>query len=55
MTKEEYMEFMSDPDNEFKCTLCPENRGCDDWQIKHPCGQDFCWVTYYCAFKGGAG
>lgn len=48
MTKEEYLKFMSNPDNEFKCLECPENRNCDDWDYKYPCGQQNCWVTCHC-------
>lgn len=48
MTNAEYLNFMYNPDNEFNCVECPENRGMDDWQDRLPCGQWNCWVTCHC-------
>ena len=45
MTTKEYLDFMFDPENEFKCSKCPENRDADNWDAKYPCGQQNCWVT----------
>lgn len=48
MTAEErnnYVEFMYNPENEHNCNECPENKGFDSWEGKLPCGQQNCWVT----------
>lgn len=51
VTKEEheqvraYRNFMCEPDNEFNCSECPENR---EFSGKLPCGQQNCWVTCHC-------
>lgn len=43
-----YREFMSNPENERNCSVCPENRGMSDWQDRLPCGQWNCWVRIHC-------
>lgn len=43
---EAYKTFMYDPNNEYNCTNCPENRGMEsDYQRRLPCSQQNCWVT----------
>ena len=44
MTNEEYMNFMTNPDNSHKCEGCSENINADNWQGRLPCGQWRCWV-----------
>ena len=46
----EYIRFMSNKDNEFKCAKCPANEGLGDdvFNICYPCGQQNCWVTVHC-------
>ena len=39
---------MLDRRNEFNCSECCYNIGCDDFQHRLPCGQWNCWVTVYC-------
>ena len=39
---------MLDRNNEFNCTECCYNIGCDDFQHRLPCGQWNCWVTLNC-------
>ena len=39
---------MLDRNNEFNCTECIYNIGCDDFQHRLPCGQWNCWVTINC-------
>ena len=46
--REKYIRFMYDPNNEYCCDDCPENREFDDWEGKLPCGQQCCWVTCHC-------
>ena len=49
MTKEKYMEFMTNPANVCKCAGCPENRdekSMSDFRL--PCGQYHCWVALSC-------
>lgn len=43
----EYLEFMTNPDNEFNCEDCPENVGHDGngFDYRYPCNQQNCWVT----------
>ena len=49
MTEKEYVQFMSDPHNEYNCESCPENQGFDSWPgCILPCGQQNCWVTCHC-------
>ena len=50
MTKEEYINFMCNSENEFKCAGCPENQGLDKNRADrvYPCGQQNCWVTCHC-------
>lgn len=40
----EYIRFMSNKDNEFKCAKCPANEGLGDdvFNICYPCGQQNC-------------
>lgn len=49
MTREEYVNFMYNEDNEYNCTECPEN---DPDRVfgsgRLPCGQQNCWVTCHC-------
>jgi len=49
MNKTEYMQFMCNPDNEFKCDSCPENCGHDGngFDYRYPCNQQNCWVTMH--------
>ena len=42
-TREEYIEFMFNKDNEFLCSRCPANDGNGNGPL--PCGQQNCWVT----------
>lgn len=46
--RKKYVEFMYNPENEFNCDECPENKDFDDWEGKYPCGQQNCWVTCHC-------
>ena len=39
---------MLDRSNEFNCSECCYNIGCDDFQHRLPCGQWNCWVTVNC-------
>ena len=34
--------------NEFNCSECCYNIGCNDFQNRYPCGQWNCWVTVNC-------
>lgn len=43
--RKKYVEFMYNPENEYNCDECPENKDFDDWEGKYPCGQQNCWVT----------
>lgn len=49
MTREEYIEFMYNPNNIRNCANCPENNGCasSDCERKLPCGQYNCWVSVH--------
>lgn len=48
--KKEYLDFMWDPENEFNCSQCPENRR----ELRGlPCGQQNCWVTCHIAHERG--
>jgi len=49
MRTTEYVEFMYNAANEFKCESCPENRGFSAWGGNFPCGQQNCWVTCHVA------
>lgn len=51
MTNEEYIQWMTNPDNAYKCKECPENKGMDNWQDRKPCGQWHCWVVAHCWVK----
>ena len=46
--RKKYVEFMYNPENEYNCDECPENKDFDDWEGKYPCGQQNCWVTCHC-------
>lgn len=46
MNDEEYRNFMWNPKNVGNCDGCPENRG-DQRDLKHPCGQQNCWVAVH--------
>lgn len=46
--RQEYIDFMYNPDNAYCCQKCPENQGMDDWQDRLPCGQWHCWVICHC-------
>lgn len=46
-TREEYIEFMFNKDNEFLCSSCPVNDG-NGGNGQLPCGQQNCWVTVSC-------
>lgn len=47
MTDKQYLDFMWNPANEYKCDSCPENRHHDGKGFDHrlPCEQQNCWVT----------
>ena len=51
MERKEYVNFMFNPNNEYKCEGCPENQGFDDWEGKLPCGQQNCWVTCHLRYR----
>lgn len=53
MSKEEYINFMYNPDNRFNCSECPENHNFDDHEGKLPCGQQNCWVDCHCKGREG--
>jgi hypothetical protein len=42
-----YKEFMWNPLNQYKCDICPENKGHDGngFDHKYPCDQQKCWVV----------
>lgn len=42
---QEYLKFMTDPENIGNCDECPENQDFDAWQNRKPCGQQNCWVA----------
>lgn len=44
-TREEYIKWMYNLDNEFNCPECPHNDGFNNGL---PCGQQNCWVTCHC-------
>lgn len=46
--RKKYVEFMYNPENEYNCDECPENKDFDDWEGKYPCGQQNCLVTCHC-------
>ena len=48
MTNEEYIEFMTNPENAHNCKECPENNGMSNWQDRKPCGQWHCWMVAHC-------
>ena len=39
---------MLERSNEFNCSECEYNIGCDSFQHRLPCGQWKCWVTVNC-------
>jgi hypothetical protein len=41
-----YMDFMRDPGNVRKCSMCPENRN-EPYRRNLPCGQQNCWVRLH--------
>jgi len=43
--RDEYLRFVTDPENEFNCSQCPENRR--ELFSRLPCGQQHCWVTLH--------
>lgn len=43
MTNKEYMDFMWNSENEYRCSACPENKSDDN--SCYPCGQQNCWVV----------
>lgn len=47
----DYAKFMYNPENEFNCAVCPENRDHDGngFDHRYPCDQQNCWVT--CHFR----
>lgn len=47
MKNEEYIAFMTNPDNIYNCIECPENKCFSPWQEKLPCGQWRCWVDLH--------
>ena len=56
MDKQEYINFMCNPDNIMNCENCPENEGYDSGGFGniHPCGQFNCWVVMHCCREDGA-
>lgn len=40
---DEYINFMWNPENEYNCKKCPENK--KDTNNRYPCGQQNCWVV----------
>lgn len=52
----DYVKFMSDPDNEFNCEQCPENRGHDGngFDYRYPCDRQNCWVTCHIRSQAGS-
>lgn len=54
MTNEEYIAFMTNPENANNCKECPGNKGFGSWQDRKPCGQWHCWVVAHCWVKEGA-
>ena len=42
----EYKEFMKNPDNAFRCDICPERKEIE-YGCRLPCGQWQCWVRLY--------
>lgn len=50
MKMKDYLEFMFNPENEFNCDSCPENRDHDGngFDTRYPCDQQNCWVTCHC-------
>lgn len=50
MEIKDYVEFMYNPDNAYKCSKCPENSGHQiGWGGSiGPCGQQHCWVDVHC-------
>ena len=46
----DYMRFMNNRFNEFKCDRCPANEGMESTSCNrcYPCGQQSCWVTVHC-------
>lgn len=53
MTQQEindYINFMYNRDNAYRCSNCPENAGFEDSPCNrcYPCGQQNCWVICHC-------
>lgn len=48
-THDEHRAFITNPDNEYNCEHCPENRNmdCHYCNGNHPCGQPHCWVSVH--------
>ena len=45
---QEYLRFMYNPENEYNCSECPENREFSEWPgYRLPCGQFSCWVRLH--------
>ena len=42
-----YMDFMCNPENAYRCDICPENKGHDGngFDNRYPCDQQNCWVV----------
>ena len=44
MTEAE-VKFMQNPENAYRCDVCPEAKDSYDWTGPLPCGQWKCWVV----------
>jgi len=63
VTEEEYMAFMSDRKNTYRCSACPQRlhkydglTAEDDrfgYGLHLPCGQQNCWVKAICTQQEG--
>lgn len=49
----EYIAFMCNPDNEYKCKDCPERMEHHTNCETLPCGQYHCWVTLHIQHNAG--
>lgn len=47
MTRDEFIKFISDPDNIVNCDECPMKQENSSWEMSYPCGQQHCWVSLH--------
>ena len=47
MTRDEFIKFMSDPDNIMNCDECPMKQENPSWEMPYQCGQQHCWVLLH--------